>query len=543
MAKELLHGDEARKKLFVGVNKLANTVKITLGPKGRNVILDQGYGSPTITNDGVTIAKEIELEDKFENLGAQLVKEVATRTQDNAGDGTTTGTLLAQAILTEGLKNVAAGANPIELKRGIEKAVKAVVAYVKKNATAVSTNDEIKQIATISANNDPEIGEIIARAMEKVGKNGVITVEEAKGLETTLDVVEGMQFDRGYQSPYMVTNTEKMIAELDNPYILLYDKKISAIKDIVNLLEQIAQEGKPLVIISEEVDGEALTALVINLIRGALKVVAIKAPGFGEDQKAMMQDIATVTGGTFITEETGLKLSDVELAHLGTARKVKVDKEKTIIIDGNGNKTTIDKRVAQIKAQLKEAPDFEKDDLNKRIGKLSGGVAVINVGAATETEMKEKKMRVDDALHATRAAVEEGIVVGGGVALLRAEQALDDLSFDEKEHAVGASIIRKVLSAPLRQIAENAGKEGSVVVEKVKGQKGSYGYNARTDVFEDLVKAGVIDPVKVVRNALQNAASITALVLTTESLVVDLPDKKDHDGPSGMPPMGGMPMM
>ena len=541
MAKQISFSNAARTKIMEGVNQIADTVKVTLGPKGRNVVLDKGYGSPTITNDGVTIAKEIELEDKFENMGAMLLREVASKTQDVSGDGTTTATVLAQAMVREGIKNVAAGASPIGIKRGVDKSSAEVVKSIKSMAAKVNTKEEISQVASISANNDEEIGKLIADAMEKVGHNGVITVEEAKALETSMDVVEGMQFDRGYLSPYMATDNERMEAVLENPYILVFDKKIDSMKSLVPILEQIAQDNKPLLIIAEDVEGEALATLVINILRGALKVVAIKAPGFGDDQKEMLEDIATLTGGRVISEEKGMKLEQTTVSDLGTAKKVKVDKEKTVIIEGQGEKQDIEKRTSLIKSQIQMTEsDFEKEDLQKRLAKLSGGVAVINVGAATETEMKEKKMRVDDALHATRAAVEEGVVAGGGVTLIRAMSALD-LSKYEGDERVGASILKRALEEPLRQIVKNAGKEDSLIVDKVLSTEENMGYNAENDKFEDLFVAGIIDPVKVTRSAVQNAASIAGMVLTTEALVTDLPDKDDDDK-GGHGSMGGMPM-
>ena len=540
MAKQISFSDDARSKIMSGVNQIANTVKVTLGPKGRNVVLDKGYGSPTITNDGVTIAKEIELEDKFENMGAMLLREVASKTQDVSGDGTTTATVLAQAMIREGIKNVTAGASPIGVKRGVDKSSVEVVKAIKAMASKVNTKEEISQVASISANNDEEIGKLIADAMEKVGHRGVITVEEAKSLETSLDVVEGMQFDRGYLSPYMATDSERMEAVLENPYVLVFDKKIDSMKSLVPVLEQIAQDSKPLLIIAEDVEGEALATLVINILRGALKVVAIKAPGFGDDQKEMLEDIAVLTGARVISEEKGMKLDQTTVSDLGTAKKIKVDKEKTVIIEGQGEKTDIDRRISTIQSQIKMTDsEFEKEDLQKRLAKLSGGVAVINVGAATETEMKEKKMRVDDALHATRAAVEEGVVAGGGVTLIRAMSSLD-LSKYSGDEKVGASILKKALEEPLRQIVRNAGKEDSLIVDKVLSTKENMGYNAEADRFEDLFVAGIIDPVKVTRSAVQNAASIAGMVLTTEALVTDLPEKDGDDGPSGG--MGGMPM-
>ncbi|MDP7140801.1 MAG: chaperonin GroEL [Candidatus Woesearchaeota archaeon] len=538
MAKQIIFNEKARQSLLDGVNQLADTVKVTLGPKGRNVVLDDGVGSPTITNDGVTIAKEIDLEEPFENMGAQLVKEVATKTQDIAGDGTTTASVLAQAIVQEGLKNVAAGANPIEVKRGIDKAAVKVVEFIKSNSVEVKEEEKVKQVATISANNDEEVGKLIADAMEKVGHTGVITVEEAKSMETSLDVVEGMQFDKGYMSPYMATDTEKMDAMLEDAYVLIYDKKISAMKELVKILEMVAGQNKPLLIISEEVEGEALATLILNIIRGAIKVVAVKAPGFGDDQKDTLEDIAILTGAKVISEEKGMKLENVQLEDLGQAKRIKVDKENTTIVEGLGDKTKVDERVSQIKAQIEKADsDMDKEDFQKRLAKLAGGVAVINVGAATETEMKEKKARVDDALNATRAAVEEGVVAGGGVTLLRAGSELESLGL-ENDQLVGVDILKRALEEPTRQIAFNAGKEGSVIVERLKKEEGNMGYNAKTDKFEDLVEAGVIDPTKVTRIALQNAASIAGMVLTTEALVTDIKEK-DSDGPA-MPPMGGM---
>jgi chaperonin GroEL len=538
MAKQIIFNEKARQSLLDGVNQLADTVKVTLGPKGRNVVLDDGVGSPTITNDGVTIAKEIDLEEPFENMGAQLVKEVATKTQDIAGDGTTTASVLAQAIVQEGLKNVAAGANPIEVKRGIDKAAVKVVEFIKSNSVEVKEEEKVKQVATISANNDEEVGKLIADAMEKVGHTGVITVEEAKSMETSLDVVEGMQFDKGYMSPYMATDTEKMDAMLEDAYVLIYDKKISAMKELVKILEMVAGQNKPLLIISEEVEGEALATLILNIIRGAIKVVAVKAPGFGDDQKDTLEDIAILTGAKVISEEKGMKLENVQLEDLGQAKRIKVDKENTTIVEGLGDKTKVDERVSQIKAQIEKADsDMDKEDFQKRLAKLAGGVAVINVGAATETEMKEKKARVDDALNATRAAVEEGVVAGGGVTLLRAGSELESLGL-ENDQLVGVEILKRALEEPTRQIAFNAGKEGSVIVERLKKEEDNMGYNAKTDKFEDLVEAGVIDPTKVTRIALQNAASIAGMVLTTEALVTDIKEK-DSDGPA-MPPMGGM---
>ncbi|WP_291778106.1 chaperonin GroEL [Cecembia sp.] len=535
MAKELFFNTNARDRLKKGVDALADAVKVTLGPKGRNVIIDKKFGAPTITKDGVSVAKEIELEEPIENMGAQLVKEVASKTADNAGDGTTTATVLTQAIFNAGIKNVAAGANPMDLKRGIDKAVAAVVAELKANSKAISTSKEIQQVATVSANNDDEIGKMIADAMDKVGKDGVITVEEAKGTETEVRTVEGMQFDRGYLSPYFVTNTEKMEAELERPYILIYDKKISAMKELLPILEPVAQSGKPLLIIAEDVDGEALATLVVNKIRGALKVAAVKAPGFGDRRKAMLEDIAILTGGTVISEERGYKLENVTMDYLGTAEKVNIDKDNTTIVNGAGESDQIKARISEIKSQIeKTTSDYDREKLQERLAKLSGGVAILYIGAATEVEMKEKKDRVDDALHATRAAVQEGVVVGGGVALVRTASALENLKGENEDQDTGINIIRIAIESPLRTIVENAGGEGSVVINKIKENKGNYGYNARTDVYEDLFKAGVIDPTKVTRLALENAASIAALLLTTECVVADVKE----DGPA-MPPMGG----
>jgi chaperonin GroEL len=535
MAKELFFDTNARDRLKKGVDALADAVKVTLGPKGRNVIIDRKFGAPTITKDGVTVAKEIELSEPIENMGAQLVKEVASKTADNAGDGTTTATVLTQAIFNAGIKNVAAGANPMDLKRGIDKAVAAVVAELRANSKAISTGKEIQQVATVSANNDDEIGKMIADAMDKVGKDGVITVEEAKGTETEVRTVEGMQFDRGYLSPYFVTNTEKMEAELDRPYILIYDKKISSMKELLPILEPVAQSGKPLLIIAEDVDGEALATLVVNKIRGALKVAAVKAPGFGDRRKAMLEDIAILTGGTVISEERGYKLENASVEYLGTAEKINIDKDNTTIVNGAGESSAIKARIAEIKAQIdKTTSDYDREKLQERLAKLSGGVAILYIGAATEVEMKEKKDRVDDALHATRAAVQEGVVVGGGVALVRASSALDNVKGDNEDQDTGVNIIRIAIEAPLRTIVENAGGEGSVVINKIKENKGNFGYNARTDVYEDLFEAGVIDPTKVTRLALENAASIAALLLTTECVVADVKE----DTPA-MPPMGG----
>ena len=533
-AKELLFNTEARSKLKRGVDQLAEAVKVTLGPKGRNVVIDKKFGSPTVTKDGVTVAKEVELNDPIENMGAQMVKEVATKTSDLAGDGTTTATVLAQAIFREGLKNVTAGANPMELKRGIDRAVEAVVEQLKTLSVPSAGKKEIAQVGTISANNDKEIGNLIAEAMEKVGKDGVITVEEAKGLETTLETVEGMQFDRGYLSPYFVTDPEKMEAVLDDPYILIHDKKISAMKELLPVLEKTAQSGRPLLIIAEDVEGEALATLVVNKLRGTLKVSSVKAPGFGDRRKEMLRDIAVLTGGQVISEELGFKLENATLNDLGRAKRVVVDKDNTTIVDGRGKSEEIQGRIAEIRSAIdKSTSDYDREKLQERLAKLSGGVAVINVGAATETELKEKKARVEDALHATRAAVEEGIVPGGGVALIRAQSALDKIRGTEDEK-IGVEIVRRALEEPIRMIAQNAGAEGSIVVAKVKESKEkNFGYNAQTDTYEDLVKAGVIDPTKVTRTALQNAASIAGLLLTTEALVVE----KKEDKPSA--PAGG----
>jgi chaperonin GroEL len=537
-AKELLFDTDARAKLKKGVDALAEAVKVTLGPKGRNVVIDKKFGSPTITKDGVTVAKEVELSDPIENMGAQMVKEVATKTSDLAGDGTTTATVLAQAIYREGLKNVTAGANPMELKRGIDKAVEAIIEELKAVSTPTPGKKEIAQVGTISANNDSEIGKLIAEAMEKVGKDGVITVEEAKGLETTLETVDGMQFDRGYLSPYFVTDPEKMEAVLDDGYILIHDKKISAMKDLLPVLEKVAQTGKPLLLIAEDVEGEALATLVVNKLRGTLKVAAVKAPGFGDRRKEMLCDIAILTGGQVISEEVGFKLENATLNDLGRAKRIVIDKDNSTLVDGKGKEGEIEGRIGEIRAAIeKSTSDYDREKLQERLAKLSGGVAVIDVGAATETEMKEKKARVEDALHATRAAVEEGIVPGGGVALIRAQKALEKIrgSADEK---IGVEIVRKAIEEPIRAIASNAGVEGSIVLAKVKESKEkNFGYNAATDSYEDLVKAGVIDPTKVTRTALQNAASIAGLLLTTECVVVE--KKEDKPAPA-MPPGGGM---
>ncbi|NOT09556.1 MAG: chaperonin GroEL [Gemmatimonadales bacterium] len=538
-AKELLFDSDARAKLKKGIDALAEAVKVTLGPKGRNVVIDKKFGSPTITKDGVTVAKEIELSDPVENMGAQMVKEVATKTSDLAGDGTTTATVLAQAIFREGLKNVTAGANPMELKRGIEKAVEAVVEELHRISTKTTGRKEIAQVGAISANNDKEIGELIADAMEKVGKDGVITVEEARGLETTLETVDGMQFDRGYLSPYFITDPEKMEAALETPYVLIHDKKISAMKDLLPVLEKVAQTGKPLLIIAEDVEGEALATLVVNKLRGTLKVAAVKAPGFGDRRKEMLTDIAVLTGGKVISEELGFKLENTVIADLGQAKRIVIDKDNTTVVDGKGKSDGIKGRIAEIKAAIdKSTSDYDREKLQERLAKLSGGVAVVHVGAATETEMKEKKARVEDALHATRAAVEEGIVPGGGVALIRAQSALDKVkgTSDEK---IGVDIVRRSLEEPLRMIAQNAGAEGSIVLARVRESKDkNFGYNALTDTYEDLVKTGVIDPTKVTRTALQNAASIAGLLLTTECVVVER--KEEKSPPAGGPPGGGM---
>jgi len=543
-AKEIAFDVEARTDLKAGVDKLARAVKVTLGPKGRNVVLDRKFGSPTVTKDGVTVAKEIELEDPIENMGAQMVKEVATKTSDVAGDGTTTATVLAQAIFGEGLKNVTAGTNPMGIRRGIDKAVSVVVEELHKLSMETKGKKEIAQVGTISANNDQEIGNLISDAMEKVGKDGVITVEEAKGLETTLETVEGMQFDRGYLSPYFVTDPERMEAALEDALILIHDKKISSMKDLLPVLEKVAQTGKPLLIIAEDIEGEALATLVVNKLRGTLKVCAVKAPGFGDRRKAMLQDIAVLTGGQVVSEEVGFKLENAVLSDLGEAKRIVVDKDNTTIVDGAGEEDKIQGRIEEIKVAIdKSTSDYDQEKLQERLAKLAGGVAVINVGAATETEMKEKKALVEDALHATRAAVEEGIVPGGGVALLRAQTALDELKLDREDEQIGVGILRRALEHPIRQIALNAGAEGSIVVEKVRAEKNAnFGYNAQTDVYEDLVEAGVIDPTKVVRSALQNAASIAGLLLTTEAVVVEQPEDEPAMPGGGMPGggMGGM---
>jgi len=539
-AKILKYDEDARKAILEGVNALADAVKVTLGPKGRNVILEKSFGGPTVTKDGVTVAKEIELEDKFENMGAQMVREVASKTSDVAGDGTTTATILAQAIYREGVKAVAAGSNPMDIKRGVEKAVLAVVTELEGMSSPTKDQKEIAQVGTISANNDETIGNIIAEAMGKVGKEGVITVEEAKGLETELEVVEGMQFDRGYLSPYFVTNAEKMEAVLEDPFILIHDKKISNMKDLLPILEQIAKMGKPLLIVAEDIEGEALATLVINKIRGTLNVAAVKAPGFGDRRKAMLEDIAVLTGGQVISEEMGSKLESAQLSDMGSAKRIVIDKDNTTIIDGAGERASLEGRVKQIRAQIEEtSSDYDREKLQERLAKLVGGVAVIKVGAATETEMKEKKARVEDALNATRAAVEEGIVPGGGVAYIRTLPMLEKMKLVGDEQ-IGVNIIKKAIEEPMKMIVANAGFEGAIVVEKVKGKKGDYGFNARTDTYENLVKAGVIDPTKVTRSALQNASSVASLMLTTQCMVAEMP--KEEPAMPAMPPggMGGM---
>jgi len=542
MAKQIKFNEDARRSILNGVEQLAKAVKVTLGPKGRNVIIDKKFGSPMVTKDGVSVAKEIELKDPYDNMGAEMIKEVATKTSDNAGDGTTTAIVLAEAIFREGLKNVTAGANPMALKRGIDKAVTAIVAEIKILSKDVKSNKrEISQVATIAANGDAAIGQYIADAVDKVGKDGVITVEEAKSTQTTLDVVEGMQFDQGYLSPYFVTDTEKMQVSLENPYILIYEKKISSMKDLLPIVEKCAKSSKPLLIISEETEGEALATLVVNKIRGTFQSCSVKAPGYGDRRKAMMEDLAILTGGRFISEDLGIKLEGIDLKDLGRAKRVTIDKENTTIIQGAGKTVDINGRVAQIRKQIDESDsDYDREKLQERLAKIVGGVAVINVGAATETEMKEKKDRVEDALHATRAAVEEGIVAGGGVALLRAQSALANVKATGDER-VGIDIIRRSIEHPLRMIAENAGQEGSVVLQAVKNAKGSHGYNAETNKYEDLIQAGVVDPAKVVRMSLENAASIASLLLTTEAVVTDLPeDDKASAMPAGAPGMGGM---
>jgi chaperonin GroEL len=544
-AKDVRFSDESRQRMMRGVNVLANAVKVTLGPKGRNVVLDKSFGAPTVTKDGVSVAKEIELEDKFENMGAQMVKEVASKTSDVAGDGTTTATVLAQCMLREGLKSVAAGMNPMDLKRGLDKAVVAITEGLQDLSKPTVDDKAIAQVGTISANSDENVGEIIADAMTKVGKEGVITVEEGQALENELDVVEGMQFDRGYLSPYFINNQESMSAELEDPMILLHDKKVSNIRDLLPLLEGVAKSGKPLVIVAEDVEGEALATLVVNTIRGIVKVVAVKAPGFGDRRKAMLQDMAVLTGGNVISEEVGLSLEKATLEDLGTAKKIQVTKENTIIIDGAGSSKDIESRVNQIRQQIEEtSSDYDREKLQERVAKLAGGVAVIKVGAATEVEMKEKKARVEDALHATRAAVEEGIVPGGGVALIRALSKIDDLKGDNHDQDVGIGIARRSVEEPLRQIVLNAGAEASVVVNKIKEGKGNFGFNAATEEFGDMVKMGILDPTKVVRTALQNATSIAGLMITTEAMVAELPKKEEPAMPGGdMGGMGGMGMM
>ncbi|MCY3712826.1 MAG: chaperonin GroEL [Gemmatimonadetes bacterium] len=545
MAKQLKFRDEARRSVLSGVETLAKAVKVTLGPKGRNVVLDKKFGSPTVTKDGVSVAKEIELQDPYENMGAQMVKEVASKTSDIAGDGTTTATVLAEAIYREGLKNVTAGHNPMALKRGIEKAVSAVVDEIDSISQPTAGKTEIAQVATISANNDPEIGDLIANAMEKVGKDGVITVEEAKSMDTMLDVVEGMQFDKGYISPYFVTDSERMECSLDDPYILIHEKKISAMKDLLPILEKVVQQGKSMLIIAEDVEGEALATLVVNKLRGTMRISAVKAPGFGDRRKAMLEDIAILTGGRVITEDIGIKLENVTFEDLGQAKRVVIDKDESTIIEGAGSQSEIEGRIGQIRRQIDETTsDYDREKLQERLAKLAGGVAVINVGAATETEMKEKKARVEDALHATRAAVEEGIVPGGGVVYLRGSGALDGLQVNGDEET-GVGIVRRALEEPLRHIAANAGAEGSVIIEHVKQKEGAVGYNANTGGYEDLMSAGVIDPAKVTRIALQNASSIASLLLTTETLVTDIPEKEPPPAPGGyggggMGGMGGM---
>jgi len=542
-AKEVVFGGDARARMVEGVNILANAVKVTLGPKGRNVVLERSFGAPTVTKDGVSVAKEVELKDKLMNMGAQMVKEVASKTSDNAGDGTTTATVLAQAIVREGMKFVAAGMNPMDLKRGIDKAVTALVAELKKASKPTTTSKEIAQVGSISANSDDSIGKIIADAMEKVGKEGVITVEDGKSLENELDVVEGMQFDRGYISPYFINNPDKQLALMDNPYILLHDKKVSNIRDLLPTLEQVAKAGRPLLIIAEEVDGEALATLVVNNIRGILKTVAVKAPGFGDRRKAMLEDIAILTGGTVISDEVGLKLESVTLADLGQAKKIEVGKENTTIIDGAGKEDGIKARVAQIRKQIEEATsDYDKEKLQERVAKLAGGVALIKVGAATEVEMKEKKARVEDALHATRAAVEEGVVAGGGVALLRARQSAGTIKGDNHDQEAGIKLVLKAIEAPLREIVANAGGEPSVVVNAILAGKGNFGFNAANDTYGDMIEMGILDPTKVTRTALQNAASVAGLMLTTEAMIAEAPkdDAPAMPGGGGMGGMGGM---
>ena len=542
-AKQVLFGDDARVRMVRGINILANAVKVTLGPKGRNVVLDRNFGSPLVTKDGVTVAREIELKDKFENMGAQMVREVASKTNDNAGDGTTTATVLAQAIVVEGMKFVAAGMNPMDLKRGIDKAVECAVAELKKISKPVTTTKEIAQVGSISANSDTEIGEIIAEAMEKVGKEGVITVEDGKSLKNELDVVEGMQFDRGYLSPYFITNPDKQVAVLENPYILLHDQKISNIRDLLPILEQVAKAGRPLLIICEDLEGEALATLVVNSLRGILKVCAVKAPGFGDRRKATLEDIAILTGGTLVTKDIGLSLDKATLEHLGQAKRVEVNKENTTIINGSGNPEMIEARVKNIRTQIESVTsDYDREKLQERVAKLAGGVALIKVGAATEVEMKEKKARVDDALHATRAAVEEGVVPGGGVALVRAQKAVAQLKGDNEEQTAGIKIVLRAMEEPMRQIVGNAGLEPSVVVNAVANGEGNYGFNAQTSQYGDMVAMGVLDPTKVTRTALQNAASVASLILTTDCMIGDIPEDKQPLAPA-MGGMDGMPMM
>ena len=542
-AKQVLFGDDARVRMVRGINVLANAVKVTLGPKGRNVVLDRNFGSPLVTKDGVTVAREIELKDKFENMGAQMVREVASKTNDNAGDGTTTATVLAQAIVVEGMKFVAAGMNPMDLKRGIDKAVECAIAELKKISKPVTTTKEIAQVGSISANSDTEIGEIIAEAMEKVGKEGVITVEDGKSLKNELDVVEGMQFDRGYLSPYFITNPDKQVAVLENPYILLHDQKISNIRDLLPILEQVAKAGRPLLIICEDLEGEALATLVVNSLRGILKVCAVKAPGFGDRRKATLEDIAILTGGTLVTKDIGLSLDKATLEHLGQAKRVEVNKENTTIINGAGNPEMIEARVRNIRTQIESVTsDYDREKLQERVAKLAGGVALIKVGAATEVEMKEKKARVDDALHATRAAVEEGVVPGGGVALVRAQKAVAQLKGDNEEQTAGIKIVLRAMEEPMRQIVGNAGLEPSVVVNAVANGEGNYGFNAQTSEYGDMVAMGVLDPTKVTRTALQNAASVASLILTTDCMIGDIPEDKQPVAPA-MGGMDGMPMM
>ncbi|MBN1114212.1 MAG: chaperonin GroEL [Oligoflexia bacterium] len=546
MSKQLVFEHDARSKILTGVNVLADAVKVTMGPRGRNVVIDKSFGSPNITKDGVTVAKEIELEDKFENMGAQMVKEVASKTSDVAGDGTTTATVLAQAIYKEGVKAVAAGLNPMEIKKGIDAAVQKVVSELEKLSKPINNQKEIAQVGAISANNDDSIGSIIAEAMDKVGKEGVITVEEAKSMDTTLDTVEGMQFDRGYLSPYFVTDPERMVCALDNPFILISEKKISNMRDLLPLLEQTAKMGRPLFIIAEDVDGEALATLVVNKLRGVLSVAAVKAPGFGDRRKAMLQDIATLTGGQVVSEELGNKLETVTIDWLGTAKKINIDKDNTTVIDGAGNSKDIDARIKQIRAQIEETTsDYDREKLQERLAKLVGGVAVIHVGAATETELKEKKARVEDALNATKAAAEQGIVPGGGVALLRCLSAVDSLKLNSEDQNAGVRIVKRALEEPARQIAENAGVDGSIVIDKIRNNKGAFGYNAATDTYEDLLTAGILDPTKVVKTALLNASSVSSLMLTTEVMIADRPEEKGAAGmPAGMGGgMGGMPGM